>query len=440
MASLTDSSFARVTDTVAALRGGGRGWTLVAVAGGWFFALGLRFVIPALLPAIRADFPVSETVAGAAITLLWVTYAVMQFPAGVLIDRIGERTLLATGAVAGGLTMLVYAVSPTFAVFLVATGAYGLASGLYGPPRGTALSRIYAGNDGAAFGIVLATGSIGAALLPPLSTYATGLVGWRGALALTAPGFLLAGVALRRFVPKRDSSDEPETAPPEPDGTGTDGAGEADAEPSTGTRLRAYAGAVRDAVASRTVGLALLGTMLMLFAFQGLTAFLTTYLVTAKGLSETTAGTLFGLLFLSAAVFQSAGGALADRYGHGRVLAVVAFAGVPPLVALPYADTLAGLVAVVLLLGMRLSVGPISNAYIVSLLPTDVRGTAWGAIRTTLFVVGSLGSTAVGAMADYDLYATAFFALAALTGVAGVIYLSLPERSEVTVGSESGDL
>ncbi|MFA1610694.1 MFS transporter [Halobellus rubicundus] len=428
MVSRTDSSFARVTDTVAALRGGGRGWTLVAVAGGWFFALGLRFVIPALLPAIRADFPVSETVAGAAITLLWVTYAVMQFPAGVLIDRVGERALLVTGAVAGGLTMAVYALSPTFAVFLVATGAYGLASGLYGPPRGTALSRIYAGNDGAAFGIVLAAGSIGAALLPPVATYASGLVGWRGALALTVPGFLLAGAALRRFVPRRDAEQTDDAPDPGPDAAGKR------------ARIRAYAGAVRDAVASRTVGLALVGTMLMLFAFQGLTAFLTTYLVTAKGLSEAVAGTLFGLLFLSAAVFQSAGGALADRYGHGRVLAAVAFAGVPPLVALPYADSLAVLVAVVLFLGMRLSVGPISNAYIVSLLPTDVRGTAWGAVRTTLFVVGSLGSTAVGAMADYDRYTTAFFLLAGLTGIAGVIYLSLPEREDVAVGHESGDV
>jgi len=418
----------RVTDTVAALRGNGRGWTLVAVAGGWFFALGLRFVVPAILPAIRADFPVSETVAGAAITLLWVTYAVMQFPAGVLIDRVGERTLLVAGAVAGGLTMAVYAVSPTFAVFLVATGAYGLASGLYGPPRGTALSRIYAGNDGAAFGIVLAAGSVGAALLPPAATYAAGLVGWRGALALTVPGFLLAGAALWRFVPARDSTPAAQSdVEPDPDSTPTD------------ERLRASAGAVRDAVASRAVGLPLAGTMLMLFAFQGLTAFLTTYLVTAKGLSETTAGTLFGLLFLSAAVFQSTGGALADRYGHGRVLAAVAFLGVPPLLALPYAHTRAALVPVVLLLGMRLSVGPISNAYIVSVLPSEVRGSAWGAIRTALFVVGSLGSTAVGAMADHDLYTAAFFVLAALTAVAGLIYLGLPERRAVAAAhADSG--
>ncbi len=66
----SDLLSSRVPGVLAGLRGDGRGWTLSAVAGGWFFVLGLRFVVPALLPAIRADFPVSDTVAGAAITLL----------------------------------------------------------------------------------------------------------------------------------------------------------------------------------------------------------------------------------------------------------------------------------------------------------------------------------------------------------------------------------
>jgi MFS family permease len=360
---------------------------------------------------------VSDTAAGAAITLLWVTYAAMQFPAGALVDRAGERTLLATSAVAGAVTMGVYALSPTFAVFLVATGAYGLASGLYGPPRGTALTRIYTEQDGAAFGTVLAAGSVGAALLPAAATYATGVVGWRGALGLTAPAFVLAGVALYRTVPEQSMGVAVET-------------GETTTRTDGGTAsLRARAAAVRRAVSSRKVALAVLGATLMLFVFQGLTAFFTTYLVTAKGLTEATAGVLFGVLFLSGAVFQSVGGVLADRYGHGRVLAVVAFVGVLPLVALPYTGGVLGLGLVAAFLGMRLSVGPISNAYIVSLLPPGVRGTAWGAVRTAFFMVGAFGSTAVGAMADYDLFTEAFLLLAALTGVAGVIYLFLPARN-----------
>lgn len=443
-----DSYAARLRTVLGGLRGGGRGWTLLAIAGGWFFVLGLRFVVPALLPAIREDFVVSDTAAGAAITLLWVTYAAMQFPAGALVDRAGERTLLATSAVAGAVTMGVYALSPTFAVFLVATGAYGLASGLYGPPRGTALTRIYTEQDGAAFGTVLAAGSVGAALLPAAATYATGAVGWRGALGLTAPAFLVAGVALYRTVPEQSvaavETGETATAGTDddtPDDPETDAGVDADTDTRTDggkASLRARAAAVRRAVSSRKVALAVLGATLMLFVFQGLTAFFTTYLVTAKGLTEATAGVLFGVLFLSGAVFQSVGGVLADRYGHGRVLAVVAFVGVLPLVALPYTGGILGLGLVAAFLGMRLSVGPISNAYIVSLLPPGVRGTAWGAVRTAFFMVGAFGSTAVGAMADYDLFTEAFLLLAALTAMAGVIYLFLPARNLGSEGPGAG--
>ncbi|WP_221625521.1 MFS transporter [Halobellus ruber] len=413
-----DSLRSRVATVVATLRGGGRGWTLSAIAAGWFFTLGLRFVIPALLPAIRADFPVSDTVAGASITLLWVTYAGTQFPAGALVDRVGERALLTVSVVAGAATMAAYALSPTFAAFLLATAGFGLASGLYGPARGIALSRIYTQRDGAAFGAVLATGSVGAALLPPLATYATGLVGWRGALALTVPGFLAAGYALRTSVPDRPASRDPTES------RAADGAGNR----TLGSRLRAAAADIRRAVSSVEVAVAVVGATLMLFAFQGVTAFLTTYFVAAKGLSQTAAGTLFGLLFLSGAVFQSVGGALADRFGHGRVLAAVSFVGVVPLATLPYAEGLPALAAVVVLLGMRLSVGPISNAYIVSVLPAELKGTAWGAVRTGFFVVGAFGSTAVGSLADANLFTAAFLLLAGLTGAAGVVWLLLPER------------
>ncbi len=387
------------------VHGEGRGWTLLAVACGWFFTLGLRFVVPALLPFITTDFPVSNATAGAAITLLWVAYAVTQFPAGALVDRLGERRLLVASTVVSVLGLAGYTLSPTFGVFLAATAAFGFSSGLYGPPRGTVLSRTFPDRDGLAFGGVLAAGSLGAALLPVVATVLAERAGWRLAIGVTIPGFAIAAASLWWAVP---------------------GAGQ---QPrADGGTLRSVVGGLRRAIASRRVLLAGGAAALMLFVFQGLTAFYTTYLVEVKHLTEGTAGGLFGLLFVSGAVWQSFGGGLADRYGHGPVLAVIAFSGVIPLVALPFVSGLVPLGLVAVFLGVRLSMGPITNAYIVSLLPPDVRGTAWGFIRTGFFTIGAFGSTAVGAMADRQLFAEAFLVLAAMSAVAGLIYLFLPSR------------
>jgi predicted MFS family arabinose efflux permease len=407
---LPGSPLEQVRQTARALQGEGRGWTLAAVAVGWFFVLGLRFVVPALLPFITADFEVSNATAGAAITLLWVTYAAMQFPAGALVDRVGERTLLAASTVVSAAGLAGYAVSPSFGLFLAATAAFGLGSGLYGPPRGTVLSRTFPDRDGAAFGAVLAVGSVGAAGLPPLATLVAGEFGWRLAIGLAVPGFFLAGLGLWLLVPVTTGGPVAEA----------DGGRPA----PLGTRTRD----VLAAIATRRVLLAATGVTLMLFVFQGFTAFFTTYLTEQKGLSGGEAGALFGLLFVSGALAQSTGGAVADRFGHGRVLAAASLFGVLPLLALPAVGGLLALAVVAVLMGVRLSIGPVSNAYIVATLPDAVRGTAWGALRTALFVVGAFGSTVVGAMADRGLFTEAFLLLAGLTAVAGVVYLFLPAR------------
>ncbi len=367
----------------------------------------MRFVVPGILPTITGDFGVSDSAAGLAVTVLWITYAVMQFPAGLFADRLGERTLLAAGLLVAGAGLVSYAFTPTFGLFVAATGLFGLGTGLYGPPRGTVISKTYDDNDGAAFGTMLAAGSVGAAALPAVAAVAVGEVDWRTVLGVAAPGFLAGAVAVWWAVPDTR--------------VGTD---DGSPDHSLGEAVRAAAVAVRN----RRIALAVAGATLMLFAFQAATAFLTTYLTTVKTLSQGTAGALLGALFLVGAASQSVAGGLADRYGAPPVLTAIGIVSVLPLVALPLVEGRAALAVLSAAVGVRMSIGPVSNAYIVDLLPDDVQGTAWGALRTGFFVVGSFGSTAVGVMADAGLFDAAFYGLAAITAVGAAVYVFLPER------------
>ncbi|WP_254279605.1 MFS transporter [Haloarcula marina] len=396
---VTDS----VRRTVADLRTGHPARLLGAVAAGWFLVLGMRFVIPAILPTISDEFGVSNAAAGLAVTVLWLTYAVMQFPTGALIDRVGERTLLVAGAALSGTGLLAYFVSPTFALFLLATAAFGLGTGLYGPTRGTVLSRTFDAREGTAFGAVMAAGSVGAAALPFLAAAVTIRYGWRVALAGAAPLFFVVAVALWLSI-----SDRP---------TATDGR-------HLLTDLRSVVAGIRH----RGLLLAVVGATLMLFAFQAVTAFLTTYLVTVKTLDQSTAGALLSVLFVGGAVSQSVTGRLADRYGSPSVLTAVALVSAVPLALLPRLEGEVALAAGAALVGIRMSAGPLSNAYIVDTLPDSVEGTGWGLLRTCFFAIGSLGSTVVGVLADRSLFDTAFYLLAALTLAAAVVYFLLPKR------------
>jgi len=388
---------------VSQLRGDGRGWLLAAVAVGWLLILGLRFTVPALLPQVKTAFTVDNATAGGAVTVIWITYAAMQFPAGALVDRVGERKLLTASLLVTALGLLALGAAPVFGVFLLACAAFGLGTGVFGPPRGTVLSRTFEA-DGAAFGATLAAGSVGAAALPFVAGTLVARVSWRLLVAGFAPLFVVIAVATWVAVPERESA------------------------AGAGATAREVVGGVRVAITSRSVVVGVAAVTLLLFAFQGVTTFLPTYLVEEKGIAQGTAAGIYAVLFLCGAGFQLLAGGAADRFGDRTVLGAVAGFSVVPLLAMPFAVGVAPLALLSALVGVRMAIGPVNNAYLVDVLPEPIQGTAWGLLRTLFFAVGSTGSVFVGWMADRGLFDEAFFLLAGLTALGAACYPFLPSR------------
>jgi predicted MFS family arabinose efflux permease len=390
---------------VGRLRGGGRGWALLAIAVGWLFILGGRFLVPAVLPQVKTTFDLGNADAGIAITVLWATYALMQSPAGLLVDRLGERRLLAGSLLlsAGGAAAL--GLAPGFGVFVLASAALGLVTGLYGPARGTAISRTFPTNDGAALGAALAAGSVGSAVLPFLAGALVGNLGWRVVVGGMLVPYLAAAAFAWWAVPGREGGASRGPTPP--------------AE---------LLGDVGHAIRNRGVLVVVGAITLMLFAFQGFTAFLPTYLVEVKGFEQSTAAALFALLFVGGAVAQAVAGNLSDAFGERIVLTATAVAGAATVAAIPFVGGVLPMAVVVVLAGSRLAIAPVSNAYVIAVLPDEVTGTAWGVIRTAFFLLGATGSTVVGALAEAGLFDESFLLLAGLSGVAAVLYTFVPSR------------
>ncbi|MEF8894565.1 MFS transporter [Halodesulfurarchaeum sp.] len=407
----TDSTNSSPSDeTVADVFRSDRGWFLFALGFGWFLTLGSRFLVPALLPIIKTEFTLQNAGAGIIVTVMWLTYGGMQYPAGVLTDRIGERALLGASTLLASLSMVGFALAPSFGWFLVAAAIFGISTGLFGPARGTALSKRFEQFEGLAFGLVLGAGSIGAATLPLMATLITEQFGWRLAIGVVGPAFFVSGIALLVVVPK--------TLP------GTVPAG------SVVEGVRQSIVAIR----TRRIVLALGGIVIMLFIYQGFTAFYPTYLQAEGGLSQTASNSLYALLFLVGGFFQLSAGRLADHFGYRWVLVGVSFVSIFPLLWLPSIASFGWFAVVTVLIAIRMALQPMMNAYILAALPEEMRGAIWGFLRTGFFILGAFGSVAVGGFADLGYFDGAIYALAVFTALGGFLFYLLPRKTPESPG------
>ncbi len=392
-----------IRETVDGLRGQGRGWTLLAVAVGWLFINGFRVLLPAVLPQVKADFAVSNASAGFALTVLWLLYASMQFPAGIAADRVGERRLLVGGAALAAVSFGAFYLAPVFALFLGACALFGVGAGLFGTPRDMFLSRTYPDTDSTAYGLTFAAGSLGAAALPYVATTIATRWGWRLSVVWLVP-LLLAVAAALWWV-----------GPPTATAAGTD-------------RLSARETARRTlgALSNRSVLLSSGVFFPFVFTYQALLSFLPTYLVELKGLDQSFAALLFGLLFVVSAITQPMAGHAADQYGEHRTILALIVLSTVTVAVLPALEGRVVLAGLVPLLGIRVAIGPLLSAFMVRELPASVQGTGWGLLRTLFFGLGATGSTVIGVFGDAGRFDAGFLLLAALTGITAVFWAAIP--------------
>lgn len=386
----------RARSSLAALRGDGRGWVLVAVSGGWLLGLGIRLVFPAVLPQIRTAFGMSLSTAGLVLSALWVGYALMQFPGGLAADRFGERTALVAGLLVAVAGVAGVVTAPGVGAFLAGTVLVGVGVGLFGTTRITVLADVFPERSGTAIGVNQAAGNVGTTVMPSAAGLLAASAGWRWGFAVAVPAFLIVAALLWRTVPARTSA-------------------------PAGFDRRAPRAALADlrrAVSHPPVVLVTVTMTLASFLYQGFTGFYPTYLAAEKGFDTATAATLLGAFFAAAVVVQPVAGAARDRFGARPTLVGVLVTTAALLAALPFVRGLVPVVLLTVLMSVQLAFWPVGNAYVVDVVPDEIQGTAVGLSRTLFLLVGATGPAFVGVAADAGRFDGAFLALAAVALVA----------------------
>ena len=177
----------------------------LAVAYGSIFAQYFSFGgVVTLLPVYVSDIGMDAFHVGMLLTVFSVIFIIIQFPSGILSDRIGRRLPIVTGLGIGTTSLVLLSIPTVFPLLAAVMALYGLAYGLIFPSISALVAdHSHPDERGVATGIFHALLTAGVALGAPVTGWIGEAVGVRIGLMLTSVAMVLAlGVVMMLF-PKK---------------------------------------------------------------------------------------------------------------------------------------------------------------------------------------------------------------------------------------------
>jgi MFS family permease len=368
-------------------------------------------ILAPLLPFVRADYGVSYTEIGLALTAFNVVSTLLQTPAGFLIDRLGARLLLAAGLAIGGVAYLLAGLVPSFWFMVAMFALAGVGNTVYHPADYALLSRhVPAQRIGQAFSVHTFAGVLGSAVAPPTLLLMQSLWGWRG--AFIGAGLVGLVVAAAVLTVREQASGTP--AAPRPDAA-------RDARPASW-----------DLLLSPPILLNLVFFILLAIMNSGLN----NYSVAALGaLYETpvaVANTALTAMLVLSAIGVLAGGLVVTRTALHSTVAALGIAGAVAsagLIAMVDFGTLA-LIAVMALSGFCTGIiAPSRDMIVREATPEGSFGKVFGFVTTGFNLGGIVAPMIFGALLDAGQPRLVFIGVAAAALIAILTVVTLPKRS-----------
>ncbi|MDG5761663.1 MFS transporter [Natronococcus sp. A-GB1] len=350
----------------------------------FFATMVARLVISPVIPAIETEFGVSSSVTGLALTGLWMSYSLSQFPSGILADRYGEREVILTSisftAVVGGLLAL----SPSIWIFFVLTLLLGAVAGLHYSVATTLLTKQFE-NIGLAIGIHSSGAPLAGLLTPVAAAAVASWMGWRYSIALTTLVAVPVSVAftwkVRKVRPER---------------------------PNQPVRERVAFEPIKRLLLRPQIAFTALLAICFEFVWQATASFLPAFLIAHHDYSIGLASVLFSAYFVVQGITQPIIGSSSDRFGREVVAAACALLGIFGYGLLIVSSEMVLIGIAILLIGTSMSWGAAILPRFMDYLSDDERGTGFGLVRTTYMIVSATGSAVVGTVATISSWGIAF--------------------------------
>jgi len=377
-----------------------------AVSAAHFVSHYYILLLAPLMPFVRAEYGVSYTEIGFAFAAFNVVSAVLQTPAGFLIDRLGARVLLIAGLLVGAAAFAVVGLVHSFWLLVAMFGVAGIANTVYHPADYALLSHhVPAERIGQAFSVHTFAGMLGSAVTPPAVLMMQSVWGWRGAMIGSAM-LGLAAAAILTLTP------EPETVRPA-------------AQKSEGGR----------ADWQLLLSAPILLNLLFFFLLAAMNFGLYNYSVVAFGALygtpvETANAALTGNLLLTAIGVLAGGLLVARTRRHGLVASLgLAVAAAFTLLFAEIDLGTAALIAAMSAAGFASGIIMPSRDMIVrAVTPPGSFGKVFGFVTTGFNIGGIVAPLLFGAIMDHGSPRLVFLTVAALTAVAILTVATRPNR------------
>ena len=394
-------------------------WLIFAIGSSVFIiSMFYRASSAVIAPDLTRDLALDYQQLGLLGAVFFYTFALVQLPMGLILDRVGPRLTIFSLNLIGCVGALLFALasSPANAVLGRALLGLGMASNLIGPLA--LLARWFPARRFATVqGLFMAVGTMGGILATSPLALLVGGLGWRGSFMLLAGLNLVLALIVILFIRNR---------PPErPDG------------PSPVRPAPPMLATLRILLGSKDYWLISWSTFFRYGVYASIqTLWAGPYLIQQLGMSPVQAGQL--LLAMNAAFILGAPatGWTADSLLRSRKWTVVLGMAVMACAVLVLGlweegIAMAGLVALFLVLGFSNSVGNLMYPHIKNLMPPEMVGTALAGINfftmagAGLFVhgMGGLLARLAGDGPAGEAYRTTFLICSATLFLVVVIYL-----------------
>lgn len=339
-------------------------------------------MLPPLLPEIISDLGITTFLAGIALSLLTLTRASMQFPAGRISDQLSRTSILLPSLVFIIFALGILSVSTGYGLFLTGIFFFGIGLGMFDPAARSMVTDLFVEKRGRAFGLHLTGGDVAGVLAAGLAIWIIAIATWRGAffplllLLLPAP-VILYSWSNESLAISRVNVDII----------------------STVTRLL-------QTVKMRRL---MIAYSMFVFGITGIVGFLPTFLTDVHGFSFALASSSFAVIFAVGMLAKPVSGTLSDSYPRLTVVIVGLLFGIIGVSGLVSAPTKAiAILAVVLYAIGQAAVPPALQAYLMDQFADETVGGDFGVVRMTYMVAGSLGPAYIGYIASVAGFVPAF--------------------------------